>query len=55
LDMAMEHGKHPKPITDTARARRLREDAERPMSVNLAEGIALSRLLARFVGVASRG
>jgi hypothetical protein len=29
---------------------RLREDARRPMSVNLAEGIALSHKLMRFVG-----
>jgi hypothetical protein len=37
---------------ESAKAKRLREDAERTMSVNLAEGIALSHLLASFVGVA---
>jgi hypothetical protein len=35
-----------------ARARRLREDARRPISVNLAEGIALSHKLMRFTGAA---
>jgi hypothetical protein len=34
------------------RARRLREDARRPISVNLAEGIALSHQLMRFTGAA---
>jgi hypothetical protein len=33
---------------------RLRKDAERPMSVNLAEGIALSHQLMRFTGAARR-
>ena len=42
-------------IADPVRARRLREDAKRPMSTNLAEGIALSHKLLRFVGVARRG
>jgi hypothetical protein len=45
----------PKPIPDPVRVRRLREDARRPMSTNLAEGIALSHALLRFVGVARRG
>jgi hypothetical protein len=40
--------------TDPIRARRLREDAKRPMSTNLAEGIALSRKLSQFVGAARR-
>lgn len=53
--MVLKDREQPKPGIDTAKARRLREDAERPMSVNLAEGIALSHLLAGFVGVASRG
>jgi hypothetical protein len=43
-----------KPV-DPVRARRLRADAKRPMSVNLAEGIALSHKLLKFVGVARRG
>ena len=34
------------------RTRRLREDARRPVSVNLAEGIALSHKLMRFTGAA---
>src|SRR4051812_823550 len=43
-----------KPIADPIRARRLRADAKRPMSVNLAEGIALSHKLSQFVGAARR-
>lgn len=39
---------------EAIRRRRLREDARRPMSVNLAEGIALSRKLAAFAGAARR-
>lgn len=50
-----EHGETPKQVIDSVRIRRLREDAARPLSVNLAEGIALSHLLAGFVGVATRG
>ncbi len=53
--MVADHDGQPKAVDDSARTRRLREDAMRPMSVNLAEGIALSHLLARFVGVAGRG
>lgn len=34
------------------RVRGLREDAQRPISVNLAEGIALSHKLLRFTGAA---
>ena len=37
---------------EAVRLHRLREDARRPMSVNLAEGIALSHKLMRFVGSA---
>lgn len=36
------------------RVRRLREDAQRPISVNLAEGIALSHKLMRFAGAARK-
>jgi hypothetical protein len=36
------------------RVQRLREDAQRPISVNLAEGIALSHKLLRFQGAARR-
>jgi hypothetical protein len=40
---------------DAVRVRRLREDARRPISVNLAEGIALSHQLMRFTGAALKG
>lgn len=39
---------------EAVRVQRLREDAQRPMSVNLAEGIALSHKLMRFAGAAKR-
>jgi hypothetical protein len=39
---------------EAVRVQRLREDAQRPMSVNLAEGIALSHKLMRFTGAARR-
>ncbi len=35
---------------EAERVRRLREDAQRPPSVNLSEGIALSHKLLRFTG-----
>lgn len=50
-----------KPSKDAAaeaeaiRLHRLREDAQRPMSVNLAETIALSHKLLEFAGVARKG
>jgi len=44
--------KGPAAEAEAARRQRLREDAERPMSVNLAEGIALSHKLMRFTGIA---
>jgi hypothetical protein len=37
---------------EVERVRRLREDASRSISVNLAEGIALSHKLMRFTGSA---
>lgn len=37
---------------EAVRLQRLREDAQRPMSVNLAEGIALSHKLLSFAGSA---
>jgi hypothetical protein len=37
---------------EAVRVKRLREDARRPISVNLAEGIALSHKLMRFTGTA---
>jgi hypothetical protein len=39
---------------EAIRVQRLREDARRPMSVNLAEGIALSHKLMRFSGAAHK-
>ena len=39
---------------EAVRVQRLREDARRPISVNLAEGIALSHKLMRFTGAALR-
>jgi hypothetical protein len=39
---------------EAVRVRRLREDAQRPMSVNLAETIALSHKLMGFAGAARR-
>ena len=55
LTRMSEHRSSAKPLTDPVRARRLREDAARPMSTNLAEGIALSHKLLRFAGAARRG
>lgn len=59
--VGMESSQRPsKPARDAAaesevvRLRRLREDARRPMSVNLAEGIALSHQLMQFTGAARR-
>jgi hypothetical protein len=37
---------------EALRVQRLREDARRPLSVNLSEGIALSHMLLRFTGAA---
>lgn len=37
---------------EAVRVQRLREDAQRPMGVNLSEGIALSHKLMRFTGAA---
>jgi hypothetical protein len=39
---------------EAVRVMRLRADARRPISVNLAEGIALSHALMRFAGTARR-
>jgi len=40
---------------EAIRLQRLREDAQRPMNVNLAETIALSHTLLQFAGAARRG
>jgi hypothetical protein len=37
---------------EQARRRQLREDARRPLAVNLAEGLALSEFLSSFTGSA---
>jgi len=39
---------------EEARRRQLREDGRRPLSVNLAEGLALSEFLSTFTGSAKR-
>jgi hypothetical protein len=39
---------------EEARIRQLREDAKRPLAVNLAEGLALSEFLSTFTGSARR-
>jgi hypothetical protein len=45
-----EAPKGPAAVAEAIRVQRLRDDARRPMSVNLAEGIALSHKLMQFVG-----
>lgn len=45
---------NPAARAEAIRLQRLRKDAERPMSVNLAEGIALSHQLLQFTGAAHR-
>lgn len=57
----MDLSEHPKPrpgdrggTPDGIRLQRLRRDGERPLSVNLAEGIALSHQLMQFTGAARR-
>jgi hypothetical protein len=39
---------------EEARRRQLRDDASRPLAVNLAEGLALSEFLSTFTGSARR-
>lgn len=54
----MKGGHTPEPSADAkaeaVRVQRLREDAQRSLSVNLAEGIALSHKLMRFTGAARK-
>lgn len=45
----------PAAANEATQQRRLREDAARPLSVNLAETIALSHALIRMAGAAKRG
>jgi len=47
-----EASKNAAAAAEAVRVHRLRQDAQRLMSVNLAEGIALSHKLMQFVGVA---
>lgn len=44
----------PSQTAEAVRRRRLREDGQRSLSENLAEGIALSHKLMRFTGAARR-
>jgi hypothetical protein len=46
--------KTPAEVADAVRIRRLREDAKRPISVNLAETIALSHQLLKMADAARR-
>jgi hypothetical protein len=41
-------------LNESVRRRRLREQGQRPLSENLAEGIALSEFLSTFTGAARR-
>ncbi len=52
LVMATPEQRSAAAANEAVRRRRLREDARRPLSVNLAEGIALSHKLMRFAGAA---
>jgi hypothetical protein len=52
IRQASEAPRGPAAVTEAIRVQRLRDDARRPMSINLAEGIALSHKLMRFVGTA---
>lgn len=53
--MTASRQRTPAAAAEAVRVRRLRADARRPLSVNLAEGIALSHKLMRFAGTARRG
>jgi hypothetical protein len=52
IQQASKEPKDAEAEAEAVRLHRLREDAQRPMSVNLAEGIALSHKLMQFVGSA---
>jgi hypothetical protein len=41
-------------LNEESRRRQLREDARRPLAVNLAEGLALSEFLSTFTGSARK-
>ena len=50
-----DKARDPAAEAEAVRLSRLRKDAQRPMSVNLAETIALSHQLLEFAGAARRG
>jgi hypothetical protein len=50
----VESGERNARVAEAVRVKRLREDAQRPLGVNLAEGIALSHKLIRFAGTARK-
>jgi hypothetical protein len=52
IEQAGKSKKGPAAESEAVRVQRLQRDARRPMSVNLAEGIALSHRLIRFSGAA---
>lgn len=52
IQQPTEASKSPAVAAEAVRVQRLRDDARRPMSINLAEGIALSHKLMQFVGTA---
>jgi hypothetical protein len=52
IQQSSEAPRDPAAIAEAIRVQRLRDDARRPMSINLAEGIALSHKLMQFVGTA---
>jgi hypothetical protein len=52
IQQSSEAPKGPAAMAEAVRVQRLRDDARRPMGINLAEGIALSHKLMQFVGAA---
>jgi hypothetical protein len=54
IPRASEPSKNAADKAEAVRLHRLREDAQRPMSVNLAETIALSHALLKMVDAARR-
>jgi hypothetical protein len=52
IQPSSEASKSASAAAEVVRVQRLRDDARRPMSINLAEGIALSHKLMQFVGSA---
>lgn len=54
IQQSDQASKSPAAAAEAVRVRRLREDAQRPMSVNLAETIALSHALLKMAAPARR-